>query len=97
MSDIDIEQLEIAAHRLRAIAHPLRIALISMLQEKEKLCVTDIYNILGIEQATASHHLNILKTNGILISKREGKQMYYSLKVKTLTKILDCINNCNTV
>jgi DNA-binding transcriptional ArsR family regulator len=97
MSDIDIEQLEIAASRLKAIAHPLRIALISMLQEKERLCVTDIYTKLGIEQATASHHLNILKINGILICKREGKLMYYSLKIKTLTKILDCINNCNTV
>lgn len=95
MSEIDIEQLEYAARRLKAIAHPLRIALISLLQDKDKLCVTDIYNKLGIEQATASHHLNILKINGILNCKREGKMMYYSLKSKTLTKILECINNCN--
>lgn len=96
MSDIDIEQLEIAASRLRSIAHPIRIALISLLQEKDKLSVTEIYNKLGIEQATASHHLNILKINGILTCKREGKMMYYSLKSNTLLKILECINKCNT-
>ncbi len=95
MSDIDIEQLEVAAGRLKAIAHPLRIALISLLQDNEKMSVTEIYTKLGIVQAIASHHLSILKVNGILSTKREGKMIYYSLKTKTLTKILECINKCN--
>ena len=95
MPDIDIEQLELAASRLKAIAHPMRIALIGLLQETDKLNVTEIYSQLNIEQATASHHLNILKNNGILSCKREGKMIYYTLKTNTLTKMLECINKCN--
>ena len=84
-----------AASKLRAIAHPMRIAVIDLLNEKSKMSVTEIYSALDIEQASASHHLNILKNKGILVSKREGKKIFYSLKGVTLTEIIDCINRCN--
>ena len=91
---LDINKLEIAASKLRAIAHPMRIAIIDLLQEKE-LSVTEIYVRLDIEQASASHHLNILKTKGVLVSKRRGKKNFYSLKNQILSEIIDCINRCN--
>lgn len=92
---LDITKLEMAASKLRAIAHPMRIAIIDLLNEKQKLSVTEIYSKLDIEQASASHHLNILKNKGVLVSKREGKQIFYSLKSVTLTEIIECINRCN--
>lgn len=92
---LDINKLEMAAGRLRAIAHPMRIAIISLLDEHNKLSVTEIYTALDIEQASASHHLNILKTKGVLVSKREGKKILYSLKSQILSEIIDCINRCN--
>jgi len=92
---LDITKLEMAASKLRAIAHPMRIAIIDLLNEKSKMSVTEIYSALDIEQASASHHLNILKNKGILVSKREGKKIFYSLKSVTLTEIIDCINRCN--
>ncbi len=93
--DLDITKLEMAANRLRAMAHPMRIAIIELLQQKEKLSVTEIYKKLKIEQASASHHLNILKSKGVLASRRDGKKIYYSLRNKTLVQIIDCINKCN--
>ncbi len=92
---IDINKLEMAASKLRAIAHPMRIAIIDLLNESPKLSVTEIYKKLGIEQASASHHLNILKNKGVLISKRDGKKIFYSLKNISLTEIIECINRCN--
>ncbi len=92
---LDITKLEMAASKLRAIAHPMRIAIIDLLNEKSKMSVTEIYSALDIEQASASHHLNILKNKGILVSKREGKKIFYSLKSVTLTEIIECINRCN--
>ena len=92
---LDITKLEMAASKLRAIAHPMRIAIIDLLNEKPKMSVTEIYSKLDIEQASASHHLNILKNKGVLISKREGKKIFYSLKSVTLTEIIECINRCN--
>lgn len=93
--DINIEKLELAASKLRAMSHPMRIAIIDLLAGGNKLSVTEIYQSLDIEQATASHHLNILKNKGVLDSKREGKKIYYFLKSLTLTEIIECINRCN--
>jgi DNA-binding transcriptional ArsR family regulator len=91
---LDITKLEDAASRLRAIAHPMRIAIIGMLEDKSKMNVTEIYEALNIEQASASHHLNILKNKGVLASKRDGKNTFYYLKHSTLTTILECLEKC---
>ena len=91
---LNIDKLEMAASKLRAIAHPMRIAIIDLLNERQ-LSVTEIYERLNIEQASASHHLNILKSKGVLTSRRNGKKIFYSLKNQTLTEIIDCINRCN--
>ncbi len=91
---LDIDKLEMAASKLRAIAHPMRIAIIDLLNDNQ-LSVTEIYENLDIEQASASHHLNILKSKGVLSSRRNGKKIFYSLKNQTLTELIECINRCN--
>lgn len=92
---IQIEQLEQAASKLRAMAHPMRIAIIDLLHDGNQMSVTEIYKKLKIEQAAASHHLNILKNKGVLASKRDGKKIFYSIKNQVLTEIVDCLNRCN--
>lgn len=93
--DLDIEKLDLAASKLRAMAHPMRIAIMELLNKDKKMSVTNIYRSLNIEQASASHHLNILKNKGILISQRDGKKIYYSLKSDVLSEIIECINRCD--
>jgi DNA-binding transcriptional ArsR family regulator len=92
---LDIDKLELAASKLRAIAHPMRIAIIDLLTANPKLTVTQIYTRLNLEQATASHHLNILKNKGLLESKRDGKMIYYALKQTHLSEVIDCIDRCS--
>ena len=91
---LDPEQLDAAANMLKAIAHPMRIAIIDFLQSGEQLSVTQIHKKLGIEQSTTSHHLGILKDKGVLISRREGKNTYYSLKHENLKNIINCVSMC---
>lgn len=93
-SGLDIVKLESAASKLRALAHPMRIAIIELLEENQKMSVTEIYKYLNIEQASASHHLNILKSKGVLISRRDGKKIHYSLKNEALVDLVNCINRC---
>jgi len=88
------EQLEQAATMLKAIAHPMRIAIISFLDDGKRLSVTEIHEKLKIEQSTTSHHLGILKDKGVLASQREGKNTYYFLKHDQLSSIVDCISLC---
>jgi len=91
---LDIKKLEEAASKLRVIAHPMRIAIIELLQDNKRLNVTEIYDKLNIEQASASHHLNLLKNKGVLSSKREGKNTFYFLKHNAINQIIDCISRC---
>ncbi|MBT3747690.1 MAG: helix-turn-helix transcriptional regulator [Bacteroidetes bacterium] len=88
------EQLEKAAIMLKAIAHPMRISIISFLEDGKKLTVTEIHEKLNLEQSTTSHHLGILKDKGVLASKRDGKNTYYFLRHEQLSNIVECISKC---
>jgi DNA-binding transcriptional ArsR family regulator len=88
------EQLDNAANMLKAIAHPMRIAIIGFLEKGASLSVTEIHERLGIEQSTTSHHLGILKDKGVLVSRREGKKTYYALRHESLKNIIECISRC---
>ncbi|NOQ27106.1 MAG: metalloregulator ArsR/SmtB family transcription factor [Bacteroidales bacterium] len=94
VKDLSIEQLESAANMLKAIAHPMRIAILSFLEDGKKLTVTEIHEMLKIEQSTTSHHLGILKDKGVLSSKREGKNTYYYLRHANLSNIVNCVSKC---
>jgi DNA-binding transcriptional ArsR family regulator len=91
---LDSRKLEDAASKFRAISHPMRIAIIQMLEKDKQLNVTQIYSRLEIEQAAASHHLNILKSKGVLDSKRAGKNTLYMLKPNIINIIKDCLDRC---
>lgn len=94
LSNLDIEKLESAANMLKAIAHPMRIAILNLLETGNKMTVSEIHQNLGLEQSSTSHHLGILKDKGVLFSKREGKNTYYFLKHENFAKVIECVGNC---
>ena len=95
IKDLDTNQLDRAARMLKAIAHPMRIAILNHLEDGKKLTVTQIHNLLNIEQSTTSHHLGILKDKGVLASQRDGKNTFYFLKHDSLRNIVDCVSRCS--
>ena len=88
------EELEKTATFLKAIAHPMRLAILDLLSDGSSKSVTQIYQRLGLEQAVASHHLGLLKTKGVLNSKRVGKNIYYSLGTDKLIDLLKVAESC---
>ncbi|MEH0158082.1 metalloregulator ArsR/SmtB family transcription factor [Limibacter armeniacum] len=92
---LESEKIEKAAFILKTIAHPMRLRIIELLDQNDKLSVGEICDALGCEQSLTSHHLSNMKLKGILASQREGKNIYYSLKEKDVTNILVCLENCN--
>ena len=93
-SELKPEEVEKAANMIKAISHPMRLAILGYLGEGNRLNVTEIHNMLKIEQSTASHHLGILKDKGILASTRKGKSTLYYLKRQNLSKLVRCISEC---
>jgi len=94
IDDLNPEILERAANMLKALAHPMRVAILAQLEDGKKLSVTELHTNLGIEQSTASHHLGILKDKGVLASSREGKNTFYYLKHEGLRDIIACLCKC---
>ena len=90
-SRFEIDFLETSSEILRAIAHPIRIAIVDLLRAHPKLSVTEIHERLSIEQAIASHHLRILKDKKVLASKREGKNTFYFLKDAGFSEIVQTL------
>ena len=94
ITSLTADQLEKASGMLKAIAHPVRISILDILDDGCKLSVSELHEQLNIEQSTASHHLGILKDKGVLGSKREGKNTYYYIKNEHLSNVIECINKC---
>lgn len=72
----------------QALGHPTRIAIIEVLREGE-LPAGAIIERLGIEQANASQHLSILRAKQIVNSRKEGNQVFYSVRDPLLIEVLD--------
>ncbi len=91
---VDKEKFEKAAFILKAIAHPTRLAIIQLLDGRDKMSVNEICETLDCEQSLISHHLINMKLRGILKSSKDGLNVFYELKETEVTKILVCIENC---
>lgn len=76
------------ANIFQALAHPTRIAIIEVLREGE-LPAGAIIERLGLEQANASQHLSILRTKQIVSNRKEGNQVFYSVRDPLLIEVLD--------
>jgi ArsR family transcriptional regulator len=69
------------AHRLKALADPTRLRLVSMVAAHAggAACVCDLTDPLGLTQPTISHHLKILVDAGIFTRDKRGKWAYFAL------------------
>ncbi len=72
----------------QALAHPTRIAIVEALRDGE-LPAGAIIERLGLEQANASQHLAILRTKQVVSSRKEGNQVFYSVRDPLLIEVLD--------
>jgi ArsR family transcriptional regulator len=91
MKEISKQELENAAHVLRAITQPLRLKLLDFIADHQPVYVTKIYKTLGLEQSVTSSHLGILRDAGFVKTQRSGKKIYYSLNVERIDEVLNAI------
>jgi len=72
----------------QALAHPTRIAIVEQLREGE-LSAGTLIDRLGIEQANASQHLAVLRAKNILLSRKAGNQVFYSVRDPLIIEVLN--------
>ena len=85
---VDLLHSKKAAMILRALNHKLRQQIVKLIDEHQKMTVTEIYIKLRLEQSVASQHLAILRRAGIVATTREGKFIFYSVNYTRLAEVV---------
>src|SRR6185503_1195916 len=76
------------AEVFQALGHPTRIHIVEVLRNKE-LPVSTILERVGVEAANLSQHLSVLRSRRLVLNRKEGSQVLYSLRDPMLTEVLD--------
>lgn len=83
----EADALEVAL-RLKALADPVRIRLVSLLLAADEVCNCDLAPALGVTEATVSHHLGVLKRAGLVNDgERRGMNVYYRARRESLAAL----------
>jgi DNA-binding transcriptional ArsR family regulator len=78
------------AEIVKAIAHPLRIAILDFLKDGEQ-CVCDIAEHVGSERSNVSRHLSVMVNAGVLEHRKEGLKVIYKLRTPCILEFFSCI------
>jgi len=88
---IDTETLRSAATQavaaLKLLANEDRLLLMCQLSQGE-ICVSELEQQLGIRQPTLSQQLGVLRTEGVVSTRRQGKNIYYSVADPAMLEIV---------
>jgi ArsR family transcriptional regulator len=76
------------AEFFQALAHPTRIAIIEILRDGE-LSAGALIERLGMEQANVSQHLAVLRSRRIVVNRKAGNQVFYSVRDRLIIDVLD--------
>ncbi|BDD09858.1 transcriptional regulator [Fulvitalea axinellae] len=85
------ENLERASKILKTIANPMRLGIVWLLKDGREMSVSQIHEILKKDQGLTSHYLTKLKDQGVLGSRREGKNCLYFIKNTDILNVFKCM------
>ncbi len=81
---------ELHASMCQTLANPVRLKILYLLQDGEK-SVNELTNVLKLHQANVSQHLTILREKNIIIARREGTSIHYSIANPKVTQAMEII------
>jgi DNA-binding transcriptional ArsR family regulator len=84
------KQYEARANIAKALAHPSRLLILDLLQERE-MCVSELTEQVEADQSTVSKHLAILREAGLVEARRKGASSYYRVSCSCLSGFFSCI------
>ncbi|MGB9867631.1 MAG: ArsR/SmtB family transcription factor [Bacillota bacterium] len=82
---------EFQAALFRALGHPTRLTVVEILATEGEKCVCELVQRLGFDQSTVSKHLTVLKSAGIVKSRKRGLNVFYYLNVKCAYQFMKCV------
>lgn len=89
------EKYQSTARQLKAMAHPVRLAILDVLQASEEACVCHMEVVLGQRQAYLSQHLMALREAGVVEDRRDGRNIFYRIKTPDMLNLIEIIKKMN--
>lgn len=91
---LDVQAMQLAAARasrlLKALANPDRLLLLCQLTQGEH-CVSEMEALVGVLQPTLSQQLGVLRQEGLVSTRREGKQIFYSIASRDALAVMQVL------
>jgi len=87
----ELEHYRMKAEVLKAMAHPLRLAMVEFLKDRER-CVCEIVEHLGAGQPNISRHLALMVRAGVLSNRKEGLKVFYRVRTPCVLNFLSCVD-----
>jgi ArsR family transcriptional regulator len=77
---------------LKSVASESRMKILLLFIDGQERTVNQISEMVGLEQSTTSEHLALMKRNGLLLSQKSGKEVYYRPDRDKIVQFLDALN-----
>lgn len=92
-SPLSADQAVVLSRRLKALADPARLRLVSLLAASPggEACVCDLTAPLRLSQPTVSHHLKVLHDAGLLTREKRSTWAYYAVVPQALAALADVL------
>lgn len=91
---LDLQAMRLGASRacsmLKVLGNPDRLLLLCQLAQGE-FCVSDLEERLCIQQPTLSQQLGVLREEGLVSTRREGKQIFYKIDSREATALMQVL------
>ena len=91
MTKYDKKKMEKRAEKFKALGHPTRLWIVEQLKDGAEHCVCEFVKAVGVEFATVSRHLSVLKTAGIIEDDKRGKEVWYRLACPCIATMMACM------
>ncbi len=80
---------EFKAELFRVLANPIRIRILETLRAADSLTVGEIQTRVGVEASNVSQHLGVMRQHGLVVARRDGTSVWYSVANPQLYELLD--------
>lgn len=90
---VENNSLLISSEILRAVAHPIRMDILEVINQNPSINVNKIYSSLQLEQSITSQHLRTLRDAGLVNAHRKGKYIHYTINFDKISQIEKAIQN----
>lgn len=80
------------AEAFRALGHPVRLGIMQRLAVEPETCACDFSEVFALRQPTISQHLKVLREAGLVVTRRRGTQICYSVQPNALRELTEMLS-----